>query len=315
MPGLTPGLIARHAPGGQGGKEAAIIDIAQDLLLAHVAGEGMFDDLLVFKGGTALRKMFAGSAGRFSTDLDFALAPIDADRGTVTELLVDTIDGFSTDDFSYTVEEHRGKWHVRYESRFGDVGALSTKLDVGPPVWLPPQQRPWVKAGVHDSYELPDALPVMALEENLSEKIARLNRVQLARDLYDLWWIGTNPPHSAFDEELVAKLAALKCWVDTYGLRSSQCTWLAVDNATALDPPAWLEPDQRVTDESIGLLMNPPPDLKQLRKDVSARYRFLGNIPTELANITQQDRRALGDITAQLRLLPGSRFTEDLVIY
>ncbi|MGM0381732.1 MAG: nucleotidyl transferase AbiEii/AbiGii toxin family protein, partial [bacterium] len=27
----------------------------------------------MFKGGTALRKLFAGMEGRFSTDLDFAL--------------------------------------------------------------------------------------------------------------------------------------------------------------------------------------------------------------------------------------------------
>lgn len=315
MPSLSPGLIARHAPNGQGGKEAAIIDIAQDLLLAHLETEGMFNDLLVFKGGTALRKMYAGPAGRFSTDLDFALAPIDADRQTVTELLVETIDGFATDDFSYTTEEHRGKWLVRYESRFGDVTALSTKLDVGPPTWLPPQQRPWVKAGIHDSYDLPASLPVMALEENLSEKIARLNRVQLARDLYDLWWIGSNPPHGAFDEDLVASLAALKCWVDTHGLRTNKVTWLAVDNATAFDAEAWLKPNQKITDESIGLLMNPPPDLNQLRKDVSARYGFLANVPAELVKETQQDRRALGDIAGRLRALPGGRFTEELVIY
>lgn len=315
MPRLTSGLVARHAPGGKGGREAAIIDIAQDLLLAHLAREGMFDDLLVFKGGTALRKMYAGASGRFSTDLDFALARANADRETVTELLVDTIDRFSTDDFSYTTEEHRGKWHVRYASRFGDVTALSTKLDVGPPVWLPPRPRPWVKAGVHDCYELPDSLPVMALEENLAEKIARLNRVQLARDLYDLWWIGTNPPHSAFDEGLVARLAALKCWVDTHGLRSSEVTWLAVANATALDPSAWLDPDQKVADETIGLLMHPPPDLKQLRNDVSARYRFLENVPDDLADITNQDRRVLGDIVTQLRQLPGNRFTDNMVLY
>ena len=30
----------------------------------------VFDDLVVFKGGTALRKLFAGAAGRFSTDID-----------------------------------------------------------------------------------------------------------------------------------------------------------------------------------------------------------------------------------------------------
>lgn len=37
-------------------------------------------DPLVFKGGTALRKLYAGNQGRFSLDLDFSLAaPADPD--------------------------------------------------------------------------------------------------------------------------------------------------------------------------------------------------------------------------------------------
>ncbi|WP_277207477.1 nucleotidyl transferase AbiEii/AbiGii toxin family protein [Isoptericola croceus] len=66
---ITPGLVARHTPPGPGGRSAALIDIAQDLLLGHLVEAGIFD-LLVFKGGTALRKTFAGAAGRFSTDDD-----------------------------------------------------------------------------------------------------------------------------------------------------------------------------------------------------------------------------------------------------
>jgi len=68
---ITPGHIARHTPQNAGaqGREAAIIDIAQDVLLRHLHSEGVLDEL-VFKGGTALRKLYAGTAGRFSLDLD-----------------------------------------------------------------------------------------------------------------------------------------------------------------------------------------------------------------------------------------------------
>ncbi|MDR2348775.1 MAG: nucleotidyl transferase AbiEii/AbiGii toxin family protein [Bifidobacteriaceae bacterium] len=46
---------------------------------------------LAFKGGTALRKMWAGSAGRFSLDLDFSCADIDADiDGVLTDLIAAT---------------------------------------------------------------------------------------------------------------------------------------------------------------------------------------------------------------------------------
>lgn len=77
---LTIGHIARHTPHGAGsqGRDAAIVDIAQDLLLRHLHHTGILD-ALAFKGGTSLRKLYAGSAGRFSLDLDFASVIIGAD--------------------------------------------------------------------------------------------------------------------------------------------------------------------------------------------------------------------------------------------
>lgn len=56
---VTVGWIARHTPkgAGAGGREAAILDIAQDLLLRELHDTGALD-ALVFKGGTALRKLF-----------------------------------------------------------------------------------------------------------------------------------------------------------------------------------------------------------------------------------------------------------------
>lgn len=67
---LTIGWIARHTPkgAGAGGRDAAILDIAQDLLLRQLHGRGALG-ALVFKGGTALRKLYAGHQGRFSLDL------------------------------------------------------------------------------------------------------------------------------------------------------------------------------------------------------------------------------------------------------
>src|SRR6476660_5532034 len=77
---LTPGYIARHVPPqSRLGREVAILDIAQDFLLTHLQDRGVFD-LVTFKGGTALRKLFAGAQGRFSTDIDLAAVEVDIDR-------------------------------------------------------------------------------------------------------------------------------------------------------------------------------------------------------------------------------------------
>jgi predicted nucleotidyltransferase component of viral defense system len=66
---ITPGQVARKAPRAADtqGRDAALVDIAQDLLLRDLHEHGLLDDL-AFKGGTALRKLYAGNQGRFSLD-------------------------------------------------------------------------------------------------------------------------------------------------------------------------------------------------------------------------------------------------------
>jgi uncharacterized protein len=127
---LTIGLLARHTPNGPLGRSAALIDIAQDLLLGHLVDVGIFEHL-VFKGGTALRKTYAGNAGRFSTDLDFSLLKAGEDSGAIQELLADTINGTSIDGFNYTVELRRERPTVVYETPFGPPGALTTSSTSG----------------------------------------------------------------------------------------------------------------------------------------------------------------------------------------
>jgi len=67
----------------------SLLDIAQDFLLAHLQLRGVFADLVVFKGGTALRKLYAGASGRFSTDIDLAARAVDTDRQTVAAMNAD----------------------------------------------------------------------------------------------------------------------------------------------------------------------------------------------------------------------------------
>lgn len=276
---ITPGLLARHTPRGPQGRPAALIDIAQDLLLAHLVDAGIFD-LVVFKGGTALRKTFAGPAGRFSTDLDFSLRRPGEDRQTVQDLLASTIDGYTTDGFTYSVHERRGRPEIVYDTPFGSPGALTTKLDVGPPVWIEPIEMPWVPMPIHRAYRLPASIPVMAIEENIAEKIARLNRRTPARDVYDLVWIATNSPHSQFDRARVRRLAILKCWVDTHGLHADGIDWAGPPGAVPFNPDHWLRRRTRreFDDESIGVLATPAPDIDDLAVQLRTHYNFLTDL-------------------------------------
>jgi len=108
---LTIGWVGRHTPPGAGvdGRDAAVIDIAQDLLLRELHSRGVLD-ALAFKGGTSLRKLYAGNQGRFSLDLDFSVASPADDPDTVLLRLISEIDGLTVGPFAYGVTERRGKW-------------------------------------------------------------------------------------------------------------------------------------------------------------------------------------------------------------
>lgn len=75
---IQVGHVTRHMPTGAQaqGREAAVVDIAQDILLRHLSIIGVMG-ALPFKGGTALRKLYAGKEGRFSLDLDFSIRNLD----------------------------------------------------------------------------------------------------------------------------------------------------------------------------------------------------------------------------------------------
>lgn len=96
---------------------------------------------LVFKGGTSLRKLYVGNAGRFSLDLDFSTIGIGEDPDDALTELIASIDGLVLGPFRYGVIERRGKWALTYAHDFGgNSGELVSKLDPNPP-WLTPIRR------------------------------------------------------------------------------------------------------------------------------------------------------------------------------
>jgi uncharacterized protein len=79
---------------------APLTNVAQDHALHLLHKAGLFDPGLVFKGGSALRKFRLGSAGRFSTDLDFAV-----NEQGLAELGFEHLQGASIDGFTFSVEQ------------------------------------------------------------------------------------------------------------------------------------------------------------------------------------------------------------------
>lgn len=245
-------------------RDGALIDVAQDHALHLLHEAGLFDIGLVFKGGTALRKFRLGSAGRFSTDLDFAVS----ERG-LAELVFEHLHGVSIDGFEFTVEQlvpaRRARLHIT--SALGSP-VIPARIDVS-------HELPWILAElvqpialpIHRAYSIQlRKTPVITVEELLAEKLARYRRDSLARDLYDLAWFSLRP----FDESLVRRLTILKVW------RDINITGLG---RAPFDPEEILRPRARreFQEEAIGFLTSPV-EIENWVEAVRRRYAFLRNV-------------------------------------
>ena len=314
---LTSAHVLRHTPPGARtqGREAALVDIAQDLLLRELHTIGLMGEL-VFKGGTALRKLYAGNAGRFSLDLDFSVRNIGTQAEEILQLLEGHVSGLRLGPFQYGIEQHRGKRHLLIRSDFlGTPESLSSKLDVSPPPWLEPVTRGWIPMPVHDRYGQPPLplLPVVRLEENLAEKISRLNRATPARDMYDLRWVAKNLLRTTVDRPLIRRLAVLKIWTDTHGVTSGSGTaWLPAHQGGSFEPHRWLRirTAREYDEEDIGTLAVPAPALAEMSADVTAHYAFLADlddVERTVAAARAQDRPV---VLRLLKDLPDGRLRD-----
>lgn len=261
---ITEGYLVRHYQGRRGGRGPALVDIAQDHLLYRLADQGLFDLGIALKGGTAIRKLWAGSAGRFSTDLDFA--GLD---DAAAELLLEAVDGAQVGPFGFTTELIDGTFRVRVliTSPFGapDVPA---RLDLGRrPLWLGAQHVQPIALPIHQRYEFAvPSVPAARVEEIIAEKLARYRRASLARDLYDLAWFAARP----FHEALVRRLTVLKVWVDVVddGLGDAP-----FDTDQVLRQRA----EREFQPEAIGYLTTPV-DIQRWAATIATRFAFLRDL-------------------------------------
>jgi hypothetical protein len=213
--------------------------------------------------------------------------------------LIECVENLSIGPFSYNLSERRGKWYLNCSHPFGtDVGILKSKLDISPPPWILPVEKEWVTMPIHETYGEPKLprLLTMRLEENIAEKIARLNRVTPARDLYDLRWIMTNTNLSSrLDLALIRQLAVLKIWCDAHGISADGTHWKPGHEAFEFNPERWLRDRSKedIDIDDIGALTVPIPTVSELSKAVSVQFKFLNDLTENesiIAQIRGQDR-------------------------
>lgn len=176
--------------------------------------------LLVFKGGTALKRCYFGDY-RFSEDLDFTLIE-ETPLGTILAELEGVysyiqqasgvIARYSREDRKKHQNSHT--FYLAYEGPLPSVSKKEVKVDItiSERIVLPLQERLLLRG--YDEYsDLPEdsTLLVYAVEEILVEKIVALtDRTRNEpRDLYDVWYLTDRQglDLSLLIPELTSKLA------------------------------------------------------------------------------------------------------------
>ena len=290
---ITEGYLARHYQGRSGGRDVALLDVAQDYAIKVLSDAGVFDLGLTLKGGTALRKYKVGQGGRFSTDLDFA-----ANEAGLGELVLSTLDGAALHGVQFSIEVvtpgRRGRLRIVTPLGNPNVDALVEIQDRRP--WLTPERLNPVRLPVHSKYEFePSTIPVMAFVEILAEKLAAFRRRALARDLYDLALFS----EGAFDQGVVRKLAYLKIFIDVvsdgYG-------------SGPFDPSEDILRPRSASDfqaEDIGLLTTPV-DIPGWLERVRNRFQFLVETTADERRWSECNHRDLADVRQIIDSLPVS---------
>jgi len=145
-------------------------------------------DALVFKGGTAIKKMFYPEA-RFSEDLDF-----DSQRDVAGQLAREIRRPLIAYDggvrfTGVRVEGVRGEHARRVRLQYRDMNGYLTsiKLDLA---FLEKPVMKTKKIEVKNMYDIKNIMiPTMSIEEIMAEKVRALVHVERPRHLYDLWFL------------------------------------------------------------------------------------------------------------------------------
>lgn len=169
-------------------------------------------DRLVFKGGTYLRLMVTGDAGRLSEDLDFTNAGLPEDPQAILEA------AFAVPHYGVRFALHEPYRTARknWASRIGyshpwDEGEFRLEISYREAPFLP--ARRWEPVAQPYFAALPfrpPIIPSLRIEEAVAEKLRAIQQRATERDLYDAGRYG----RKGFDTDLVRLLAVGKLWND-----------------------------------------------------------------------------------------------------
>jgi len=167
-------------------------EVVLTFLLQLLSERGILDKL-AFKGGTCLRKMFIGSQGRFSTDLDFTGVEEHDHEDIILEMMEafgQPFHGiqFAIPDGSYYETQDGLSWGVNptYSHDWNATGVSEVRLQISrrETPTLPTERRPQIEQSYFRLLPFaPAEIVCLALSEILAEKIRACYQRNKARDV------------------------------------------------------------------------------------------------------------------------------------
>lgn len=262
------------------GKNEAYLEFAQEHFLDWLRAEHVFEDeAVVFKGGTAIRKFILGNEGRFSTDLDFAVA----DQAYADHILERLRDGFTHQGVTFVLDDYdpearKGTWHAETPEHGRSLRAsldFSARSMLLPATYPDRAPIPGVTARLM-GFELAKP-PVADILETVAEKLSRFRRVMLGRDVYDL---------AAVTRRVDGRLPLLRevlCFKAYFDRVEEGRDMLPVPFAGGTEFGG-RDPAQVVGAEDLGLLARDRVDIPALLRTIEGFYPRIG-APTGEAEI------------------------------
>lgn len=192
-------------------------EVVLTFLLQLLSERGILEKL-AFKGGTCLRKMYIGSQGRFSTDLDFTGIG-EHDHEDVILDMMQAFDQpfhgiqFSVPDESYYETQDGVSWGVNptyfHAWNTSDVSEVKLQISRRESPTLPTEMRPQIAQSYFKLLPfVPADIACLALPEIIAEKLRACYQRNKARDIHDLGMFATRP----LDQSLIRRLLVLKLW-------------------------------------------------------------------------------------------------------
>ena len=192
-------------------------EVVLTYVLQRLSETGLLNKL-AFKGGTCIRKMFVGSQGRFSTDLDFTSLTDEQPDDLILELMGAFHDPyhdiqFEIPDRSWYTTSGGLSWAVNptYRHEWNESGDSQFEFQVSnrETPTLDTEQVPQCEQTYFKHLPFtPAEIRCLSLNEIIAEKIRACFQRNKARDIYDLSMFAAKP----FDRALIRRLVILKLW-------------------------------------------------------------------------------------------------------